>query len=141
VSPVVTGRGPAFGRTEPRIRPHRSVFYWVRSAEPYRADTASMSSRTRLGVRDSSGWDTRYLTWSRLYGEVGFSGWVVGVSSLKEARERLLCASGDGQAAFESGDRAALGGLPTRLPRPRVGGRRGGTMHVESHWKHDDWPH
>lgn len=30
-------------------------------------------------TRDSSGWDTRYLTWSRLYGEVGFSGWVVGV--------------------------------------------------------------
>jgi HsdM N-terminal domain len=27
----------------------------------------------------SSGWDTRYLTWSRLYGAVGFSGWVVGV--------------------------------------------------------------
>lgn len=32
-------------------------------------------------VRDSSGWDTRYLTWSRLYGEVGFSGWVVGVAT------------------------------------------------------------
>ena len=32
-------------------------------------------------IRDSSGWDTRYLTWSRLYGEVGFSGWVVGVSA------------------------------------------------------------
>ncbi len=31
-------------------------------------------------TRDSSGWDTRYLTWSRLYGEVGFSGWVVGVT-------------------------------------------------------------
>jgi hypothetical protein len=30
-------------------------------------------------IRDSSGWDTRYLTWGRLYGEVGFSGWVVGV--------------------------------------------------------------
>jgi hypothetical protein len=30
-------------------------------------------------IRDSSGWDNRYLTWSRLYGEVGFSGWVVGV--------------------------------------------------------------
>jgi hypothetical protein len=25
-------------------------------------------------IRDSSGWDNRYLTWSRLYGEVGFSG-------------------------------------------------------------------
>ena len=31
-------------------------------------------------TRDSSGWDTRYLSWSRLYGEVGFSGWVVGVA-------------------------------------------------------------
>jgi hypothetical protein len=30
-------------------------------------------------IRDSSGWDTRYLSWSRLYGGVGFSGWVVGV--------------------------------------------------------------
>ena len=33
-----------------------------------------------LSIRDSSGWDTRYLSWSRLYGEVGFSGWVVGVA-------------------------------------------------------------
>jgi hypothetical protein len=32
-------------------------------------------------IRDSSGWDTRYLPWSRLYGEVGFSGWVVGVAA------------------------------------------------------------
>ncbi len=31
-------------------------------------------------IRDSSGWDTRYLSWSRLYGDVGFSGWVVGVA-------------------------------------------------------------
>jgi len=31
-------------------------------------------------TRDSSGWDTRYLSWSRLDGEVGFSGWVVGVT-------------------------------------------------------------
>jgi hypothetical protein len=31
-------------------------------------------------IRDSSGWDTRYLTWARLYAEVGFSGWVVGVA-------------------------------------------------------------
>ena len=31
-------------------------------------------------IRDSSGWDNRYLTWSRLYGEVGFNGWVVGVT-------------------------------------------------------------
>ena len=35
--------------------------------------------QTGIYTRDSSGWDTRYLTWSRLYGEVGFSGWVVGV--------------------------------------------------------------
>jgi len=32
-------------------------------------------------IRDSSGWGTRYLSWSRLYGEVGFSGWVVGVAT------------------------------------------------------------
>ena len=32
-------------------------------------------------IRDSSGWDTRYLSWSRLYGDVGFSGWVVGVTT------------------------------------------------------------
>jgi hypothetical protein len=31
-------------------------------------------------IRDSSGWDNRYLSWSRLYGEVGFSGWVVGAA-------------------------------------------------------------
>jgi Transglycosylase SLT domain len=31
-------------------------------------------------IRDSSGWDTRYLGWARLYGEVGFSGRVVGVA-------------------------------------------------------------
>ena len=30
-------------------------------------------------IRDSSGWDNRYLSWARLYGEAGFSGWVVGV--------------------------------------------------------------
>jgi hypothetical protein len=32
-------------------------------------------------IRDSSGWDTRYLSWPRLYGEVGFSGSVVGVAT------------------------------------------------------------
>jgi hypothetical protein len=32
-------------------------------------------------IRDSSGWDNRFLSWSRLYGEVGFSGWVVGVTA------------------------------------------------------------
>ena len=31
-------------------------------------------------IRDSSGHNVRYLSWSRLYGEVGFSGWVVGVA-------------------------------------------------------------
>jgi hypothetical protein len=36
--------------------------------------------RGGVWIRDSSGWDTRYLSWSRLYGEVGFSGWVVGVA-------------------------------------------------------------
>jgi len=33
-----------------------------------------------IHIRDSSGWDTRYLSWSRLYAQVGFSGWVVGVA-------------------------------------------------------------
>jgi hypothetical protein len=33
-------------------------------------------------TRDSSGHDTRYLSWARLYGEVGWSGWVVGVQPL-----------------------------------------------------------
>jgi hypothetical protein len=32
-------------------------------------------------IRDSSVWDTRYLGWARLYGEVGWSGWAVGVQS------------------------------------------------------------
>jgi hypothetical protein len=32
-------------------------------------------------TRDSSRYDSRYLTWSLLYGEVGFSGWVVGVTA------------------------------------------------------------
>jgi hypothetical protein len=36
--------------------------------------------RNGVYIRDSSGWDNRYLTWSRLYGEVGFNGWVVGVT-------------------------------------------------------------
>jgi hypothetical protein len=31
-------------------------------------------------IRDSSGWDNPYLTWPRLYGEVGFSGRVVCVA-------------------------------------------------------------
>jgi hypothetical protein len=36
--------------------------------------------RDGVYIRDSSGYDTRYLSWARLYGEVGFSGWVVGVA-------------------------------------------------------------
>jgi hypothetical protein len=32
-------------------------------------------------IRDSSGYDVRYLTWARLYGEVGWSGWAVGVAA------------------------------------------------------------
>lgn len=36
--------------------------------------------RNGVYIRDSSGWDNRYLTWSRLYSEVGFNGWVVGVA-------------------------------------------------------------
>ena len=32
-----------------------------------------------LFTRDSSGHDTTYLSWARLYGEVGWSGWAVGV--------------------------------------------------------------
>jgi hypothetical protein len=32
-------------------------------------------------IRDSSGYDTRYLSWSRLYGEVGWSGSTVGVQA------------------------------------------------------------
>jgi hypothetical protein len=41
-------------------------------------------------ARDSSRLDTPYLTWSRLYGEVAFSGWVVGVaaSGARQSRER-----------------------------------------------------
>jgi hypothetical protein len=30
-------------------------------------------------IRDSSGYDTPYLRWARLYGEVGWSGWAVGI--------------------------------------------------------------
>ncbi|MBV9327720.1 MAG: hypothetical protein JO352_28725 [Chloroflexi bacterium] len=45
-----------------------------------RENVAHLRQQTQdIYIRDSSGWDTRYLTWSRLYGEVGFSGWVVGV--------------------------------------------------------------
>jgi hypothetical protein len=32
-------------------------------------------------IRDSRGGDNRFLSWSRVYGDVGFSGWVVGVAT------------------------------------------------------------
>ena len=32
-------------------------------------------------IRESSGFNTMYLSWSRLYGEMGFSGCVVGVAN------------------------------------------------------------
>jgi hypothetical protein len=35
-------------------------------------------------TRDSSGHDTRYLAWTRLYGEVGWSGWAVGARTAEE---------------------------------------------------------
>ena len=35
-------------------------------------------------IRDSSGYDTRYLSWTRLYGEVGWSGWAIGVQPGEE---------------------------------------------------------
>jgi hypothetical protein len=34
-------------------------------------------------IRDSSGYDTRYLSWARLYGEVGWSSWAIGVQPRK----------------------------------------------------------
>jgi hypothetical protein len=42
---------------------------------------ATGSDADGVFIRDSSGHDTRHLTWARLYGKVGFSGWVVGVDS------------------------------------------------------------
>jgi len=36
-------------------------------------------------TRDSSSHNTQYLSWARLYGEVGFSGWVVGVNGAAPA--------------------------------------------------------
>jgi hypothetical protein len=42
---------------------------------------ATASDANGIFIHDSSGHDTRYLTWARLYGEVGFSGWVVGVDT------------------------------------------------------------
>jgi hypothetical protein len=36
--------------------------------------------RNGVYIRDSSGWDNKYLTWSRLYGEVGFNARVVGAA-------------------------------------------------------------
>jgi Transglycosylase SLT domain len=50
-------------------------------------------------IRDSSGWDTRYLTWSRLYGEVGFSGWVVRIARGKAPQGWLAPGDGHGRPA------------------------------------------
>jgi hypothetical protein len=38
-----------------------------------------------ISIRDSSGHDVQYLGWAQLHGEVGFSGWVVGVASAPPA--------------------------------------------------------
>ena len=40
---------------------------------------AIASDASGVFIRDSSGYDTHYLSWARLYGEVGWSGWTVGV--------------------------------------------------------------
>lgn len=40
---------------------------------------AIASEDAGIFIRDSSGFDTRYLSWTRLFGEVGWSGWAVGV--------------------------------------------------------------
>ena len=42
---------------------------------------AIASDAAGIFIRDSSGFDTRYLSWTRLFGEVGWSGWAVGVQS------------------------------------------------------------
>jgi len=42
---------------------------------------AIASDAAGVFIRDSSGFDTRYLSWTRLFGEVGWSGWAVGVQS------------------------------------------------------------
>jgi len=42
---------------------------------------AIASDATGVFIRDSSGYDTRYLSWARLYGEVGWSGWAIGVQA------------------------------------------------------------
>ncbi|HET6318576.1 MAG TPA: hypothetical protein VFG86_19145 [Chloroflexota bacterium] len=51
--------------------------------EPFEEATvlgqAAVLMRADGDLGESSGWDMRYLSWSRLYGEVGFSGCVVGV--------------------------------------------------------------
>lgn len=39
------------------------------------------SDEAGVQIRESSGNNVQYLTWARLYGEVGWSGWAVGISS------------------------------------------------------------
>jgi hypothetical protein len=36
---------------------------------------------TQRALAERAGLSTRYLTWSRLYAEVGFTGWMVGVAT------------------------------------------------------------
>ena len=84
-------------------------------------------------IRDSSGWDTRYLTWSRLYGEVGFSGWVVGVAGIGHAA--FMKATEGGAAAKKWG--ASFGGIQSRatacLPGQASGARRLGLALTGGH--------
>ena len=49
--------------------------------EPATAGTTEVGG---VFIRDSSGYDTRYLSWTRLYGEVGWSGWAIGVQPGEE---------------------------------------------------------
>ncbi len=44
-------------------------------------------------TRDSSSHNTQYLSWARLYGEVGFSGWVVGVDGAVPAEHAAAAAA------------------------------------------------
>ncbi len=85
------GRSPPAGSARATGRCIRSASWrpgWTAGRWPWTARSwfgeghwfvATGYDQNGIYIRDSSGWDTRYLTWSRLYGEVGFSGWVVGV--------------------------------------------------------------
>jgi hypothetical protein len=74
---------------------------------------AAAYDRDGVYTRDSSGCDTRYLTWSRLYGEVGFSGWVVGVSI---SRRLDGTSAGDSLCGHSASLRATLGPEVQRMP-------------------------